>query len=209
MRIPPVAGAVRASNRPLMRNPVSVIHEDLAMLSREKPAAAPTPTPTADPLPRRFADFATLGEALDYAAKGVRGLNFHDARGVLARAYPFRELREDALDAARRLIARGVQPRDRIAMIAETGPEFASLFFGAIYAGAWPVPLPLPTSFGGRESYIEQLGVQLKSADPSLLLYPEELAGLTAAAAQAAGVKALAWETFGRGDAGARELPLP
>src|SRR5687768_1390956 len=194
-----------------MRNPDSVIHEgeDLVLLSREESAAAPIPTPTADPLPRRFADFATLGEALDYAAKGVRGLNFHDARGALARAYPFRELRSDALDAARRLIARGTRPRDRIAMIAETGPEFASLFFGAIYAGAWPVPLPLPTSFGGRESYIEQLGVQLKSADPSLLLYPEELAGLTAAAAQAAGVKALAWETFGRGDAGARELPLP
>ena len=44
------------------------------------------PTPTADPLPRRFADFATLGEALDYAARGGRGLNFHDARGTLVRA---------------------------------------------------------------------------------------------------------------------------
>src|SRR5687768_7556286 len=111
-----------------MRNPDSVIHEgdDLAMLSREDSAVAPIPTPTADPLPRRFADFATLGEALDYAAQGVRGLNFHDPRGVLARAYPFRELRADALQAARRLIARGIRPRDRIAMIAETGPEFAA-----------------------------------------------------------------------------------
>ena len=45
----------------------------------------------------------------------------------------------------------GVKPEDRIALVAETGPEFAALFFGAIYAGAWPVPLPLPTSFGGRE----------------------------------------------------------
>ena len=115
-------------------------------------ADALTPTPTADRLPRRFADFGTLGEALDYAARGVRGLNFHDPRGVLARAYPFRELREDALATARRQVARGVGPRDRIAMIAETGADFAALFFGAIYAGAWPVPLPLPTSFGGRDS---------------------------------------------------------
>ena len=30
-------------------------------------------TPTDDRLPRRYADFATLGEALDYAASGVRG----------------------------------------------------------------------------------------------------------------------------------------
>ena len=44
------------------------------------------PTPTDDTLPRRFADFDTLGEALDYAARGVRGLNFHDPRGTLARA---------------------------------------------------------------------------------------------------------------------------
>ena len=43
-------------------------------------------TPSVDALPRRYADFATLGEALDYAAQGLRGLNFHDARGQLARA---------------------------------------------------------------------------------------------------------------------------
>jgi len=104
------------------------------------------PTPTDDVLPRRLADFATLGEALDYAAQGVRGLNFHDPRGTLIRAYPFSEMRQDALAMARRLIASGVKPEDRIALIAETGVEFASLFFGVVYAGAWPVPLPLPTS---------------------------------------------------------------
>ena len=110
------------------------------------------PTPTDDALPRRLADFATLGEALDYAAQGVRGLNFHDPRGTLIRAYTFSEMRQDALAMARRLIASGVKPTDRIALIAETGVEFASLFFGVVYAGAWPVPLPLPTSFGGAQS---------------------------------------------------------
>ena len=115
------------------------------------------PTPNADTLPRRFADFTTFAEALDYAAQGVRGLNFHDPRGTLIRPYPFRELREDALKVAYRLIARGVKPGERIAMIAETGTHFAALFCGAIYAGAWPVPLPLPTSFGGKDSYIDQL----------------------------------------------------
>ena len=54
-------------------------------------------TPTQDSLQRRFSDFATLGEALDYAALGQRGLNFHDMRGQLARPYPYSELREDAL----------------------------------------------------------------------------------------------------------------
>ncbi|HMC93041.1 MAG TPA: fatty acyl-AMP ligase [Allosphingosinicella sp.] len=165
------------------------------------------PTPTDDSNPRRFADFDTLGEALDYAARGVRGLNFHDPRGTLVRAYTFRELRNDALAMARRLIAHGVAPKDRIALVAETGPEFAALFFGAVYAGAWPVPLPLPTSFGGRDSYIDQLSVQLNSADPTHLFYPAELASMAGAAAEGAGVKGVAWEAFAEEAAPEAELP--
>ena len=165
------------------------------------------PTPTEDSLPRRFADFETVGEALDYAARGVRGLNFHDPRGALVRAYPYAELREDALRCARRLIARGVAPRDRLAILAETGPEFAALFFGAIYAGAWPVPLPLPTSFGGREAYIDQLTVQLRSADPRCLFYPQELAALAGAAAAAVGIEGIAWESFDAAIAPDAQLP--
>ena len=134
-----------------------------------------TPTPSDDALSRRYADFATLGESLDYAANGTRGLNFHDPRGNLIRPYPFAELRSDAIAVAHRLIARGIAPGARIAMLAETGPDFAAAFFGAIYAGIWPVPLPLPTSFGGKDAYIDQLAVQLASSDPILLLYPQEL----------------------------------
>ena len=165
------------------------------------------PTPTQDVLPRRFADFATLGEALDYAATGSRGLNFHDARGTLTRPYPFSELRDDARTMAYRLIAAGVTPQDRIALVAETGPEFAALFFGVVYAGAWPVPLPLPTSFGGRDSYIEQLRVQLASCDPTMLIYPSELAQMAGDAAALAGVKGIDWSEFATRDAAEVALP--
>jgi len=165
------------------------------------------PTPTADTLPRRFADFETLGEALDYAAQGQRGLNFHNGRAVLIRAYPYSELREDALAAAYRLIAAGVKPRDRVAIVAETSPEFAALFFGAVYAGAWPVPLPLPTSFGGRDSYIDQLRVQLDSADPVWLFYPGELGAMAAAAAEASGVQSQSWQDFAKREGPATGLP--
>ena len=48
-------------------------------------ADALVPTPTECFQPRRFSDFATIGEALDYAATGTRGLNFHDPRGRLVR----------------------------------------------------------------------------------------------------------------------------
>lgn len=155
-----------------------------------------TPTPSSDTLERRFSDFETLGDALDYAAQGQRGLNFHDMRGQLARPYPFSEMRKDALDAAYRLISHGVKKEDRIAVIAETGPEFAALFFGCVYAGAWPVPLPLPTSFGGKESYIDQIMVQLKSCDPSILFFPPELAEMAGEAAKRCNVEGIDWAEF-------------
>ena len=146
-----------------------VLDRNASLKTELAPAGA---TPTLDTQPRRLADFATVGDALDYAAEGRRGLNFHDARGSLTQSYSYSELREDALSNAQRFVALGIKPGDRIAMVAETGPEFASCFFGAVYAGAWPVPLPLPTSFGGREAYVDQLGVQLKSCDPGAVSLP-------------------------------------
>ncbi len=180
---------------------------DIVVEKTENKAVALEPTPTDCALPRRYSDFATLGEALDYAAQGTRGLNFHDPRGNLARPYPYSELRDDALKTAYRLVAHGVKPGDRIALIAETGPEFAALFFGVVYAGAWPVPLPLPTSFGGAQSYIDQLKVQLESCDPKILFFPPELAEMAGAAAQLRDVEGLDWTAFGEREAPEAKLP--
>jgi len=166
-------------------------------------------TPTLDRQQRRIADFATLGEALDYAAEGCRGMNFHDARGMLVRPYPYSELREDALAHARRFITLGLKKGDRLALVAETGPEFAACFFGAIYAGLWPVPLPLPTSFGGREAYVEQLVVMLTSSDPQLFLYPPELAEFATAAAAKRGVLARDWDSLADVEPLSAILPAP
>lgn len=169
--------------------------------------APPGATPTVDALDRRLSDFETLGEALDYAAQGLRGLNFHDARGTLVQAYPYAELREDALVVAHRFMALGIKPGDRIALIAETGPEFAQCFFGAVYAGAWPVPLPLPTSFGGRDAYIDQLAVQLQSCDPDLFLYPPELTDMCGAAATKLKIAGRDWSSLKSVEPAAGELP--
>jgi fatty-acyl-CoA synthase len=169
--------------------------------------APPGATPTVDSLSRRMADFATLGEALDYAARGARGMNFHDARGTLTQAYPYALLREDALAHARRFVALGLKPGDRLALVAETGPDFAACFFGAVFAGLWPVPLPLPTSFGGREAYVEQLKVMLTSSDPQLFLYPEELAEFAGAAARLCKVEARSWESLDGLEQSSADLP--
>lgn len=159
--------------------------------------AALMPTPNDCELPRIRAQFATFNEAIDYAARSKKGLNFHNMRGELSRVYPYSEMREDALAMARRLVAFGIGREDRVALIAETGRDFAALFCACVYVGAWPVPLPLPTSFGGKESYIDQLAVQLESSDPALLLYPAEIAEMASAAAARQGCNAESWQDFG------------
>lgn len=169
--------------------------------------AALTPTPNDCSLPRRRARFATFNEAIDYAAQSKKGLNFHDMRGNLERVYPYSEMREDALAMARRMVASGIGKGDRVALIAETCADFAALFCGAVYAGAWPVPLPLPTSFGGKDSYIDQLAVQLLSSDPVILIYPEEIAEMAQAAAERQGCPAVSWQEFATRDAPDCDLP--
>ena len=170
-----------------------------------KETLAPTPNDCA--LPRRRADFATFNEAIDYAARSEKGLNFHDMRGTLERAYTYREMRADALEMAQRLIASGIEPRDRVALIAETSPEFAALFCACIYAGAWPVPLPLPTGFGGKDGYIDQLAVQLQSSDPKILIYPPEIAEMAKAAADRQGCEGIDWDSFATRAKADAELP--
>lgn len=166
-----------------------------------------TPTPNDCSLPRRRSDFATFNEAVDYAARSEKGLNFHDMRGDLIRVYPYSEMRRDALAMAYRLLDMGIEKDDRVALIAETGPDFAALFCACVYMGAWPVPLPLPTTFGGKDSYIDQLAVQLSSADPKILLYPAEIAEMTSRAAEKQGCIGMDWETLAERDAPEVELP--
>jgi fatty-acyl-CoA synthase len=169
--------------------------------------AALKPTPNDCALPRVRSDFATFTDAIDYAAKSEKGLNFHDMRGNLERPYPYSEMRADALVMARRLIAYGIKKEDRVALIAETAPEFTALFCACVYVGAWPVPLPLPTSFGGKDSFIDQLAVQLSSSDPALLLFPEEIAEMAGAAAAKQGCASESWQDFEKRDAPDCELP--
>ena len=165
-------------------------------MSDDAQTPTPLPTPNDCDLPRRRSDFATFAEAIDYAARSEKGLNFHDMRGTLERVYPYSEMRADAMKAARQFAAMGIEKGDRVALVAETGAEFAALFCGCIYAGAWPVPLPLPTGFGGKEGYIEQLSVQLDSSDPKILIYPAEIAEMAGAAAERQGCEGQSWEDF-------------
>lgn len=131
-------------------------------------------TPTQDPtLERRYSDFDTLVDAIEYAAKGLRGANFYNARGDLIDALTWAEVRDRAEVIGRKLVAMGYEAGDRIALIAETSANFVCFFVGCQYASVLPVPLPLPTSFGGKDGYVSQLQMQMQSCDANGLMAPE------------------------------------
>lgn len=143
----------------------------------------PTPT-TNDRLPARLADFASLPEALDYAARGNTGFNFYSARGDLTNVLPYRELRERAVETARGLVRSGIQRNSRVLLIADTTPDFAVMFFACQYAGMIGVPVSLPTTLGGRDSFIAGLRRQLIGSGASAAAAPNELSEYLMAAAQ-------------------------
>lgn len=129
------------------------------------------PTPTTNrSLPFRVDGFDTLLDGLDYAARGETGFNFHSPRGELVAVLPYAELRERARRLAERLPRAGVARGDRVAVIAETRPDFVIAFFACQYAGLIPVPLPLAVNFGGRRAYVERLHGMLKAADAHLAI---------------------------------------
>ena len=140
-------------------------------------------TKTNNTKPQRLADFETLTEALDYAAEGVTGCNFFDARGKLKDVLSYRELRERALSSAQRLLKLGLKKGDRIALIADTEADFIVLFFACRYAGMLPYAMPVPVNLGSHNIYVQQLVGLLKGGDAAIAIAPEEFIGFLEEAA--------------------------
>ncbi|NKF23299.1 fatty acyl-AMP ligase [Solimonas marina] len=120
--------------------------------------------------------FNTLNEALDLAATSGAGMNFYSGRGELIEALDYSRLRTEAIDLARHLLASGLQPGDRVGVIAETDGDFARAFFACQYAALVPAPLPLPAALGGRPQYLEHIHGMLDSVGGTALLAPITLA---------------------------------
>ncbi|ACG78461.1 acyl-CoA synthetase [Phenylobacterium zucineum HLK1] len=161
-----------------------------------------TPTPTAPDRPFRLGGFATLTEALDFAAQGPTGVNLYGLRGELVLALSYAELRERARALAARILAAGIRPFDRVGLVAETDADFVVAFFACQHARVTPAPL------GGREAYVEQIGRMLGSAQASAVFGPEALIPWLQEAAQAAGVR-LAARVQDLPEAPAADLPAP
>src|SRR3546814_4270868 len=78
-------------------------HTRCALVTGVQTCALPIlmPTPNNCALPRRRADFATFNEAIEYAAMGEKGLNFHDMRGTLERRSEERRVGKECVSTCR------------------------------------------------------------------------------------------------------------
>ncbi|HEY0293313.1 MAG TPA: fatty acyl-AMP ligase, partial [Hansschlegelia sp.] len=114
----------------------------------------------------------TILDALEIAAQGPEGFNFHSGKGALTEALTFGRLAADARALARKLLGAGLRPGDRVALIADTEGDFVRLFFACGYARIVPAPMPLPMAFGGREAYIGHVRKMIECADAQAAFAP-------------------------------------
>src|SRR5207302_1000650 len=168
-----------------------------ARAHRRRPGGAGSGAPrmlSGAPMPRPRHE--TIPRALAAAAQSAIGLTFVDAQ-ERERALPFAEMHRRARQAAGALRERGVRRGDRVAIVLPTGVEFMDAFFGALFAGAVPVPLYPPVRLARLDEFHQRtarmlaatgarivlsdarisrlLGVAVSQARPELGLRPVEL----------------------------------
>ncbi|HYR66786.1 MAG TPA: AMP-binding protein, partial [Reyranella sp.] len=143
----------------------------------------PLPTRNSQ-LALRRADFRSVAEMLDYAAKGETGITFYNVRGEILSTLPWRDIQARARVVARRLIGAGFARGERILITADTWPGFFDTFFGAQYAGLLPVPVSIPVGIGGKDAYLDQLRRQLAASGAVAAIGVDDLAGFLADAAR-------------------------
>lgn len=165
--------------------------QELDSKSSDIQALAIKPTPTKNSQTQRLADFDTLTEALDFAASGTTGYNFYDAKGSLRSVLSYSVLREKARVSARRLLGLGLTSGERVAIVADTTPEFVELFFACRYAGLVPFAMPVPVNLGSHAVYVQQLRGILEGSQASAALANEDYINFLGEAAE--GLQALRW----------------
>ena len=148
-------------------------------------------TPTSHSLPLKLGNFSTLVEALDYAAEGDTGYNFYSGRGELYAVLSYSTLRNEARILARKLIDLGEPHGSRVALVADTHPDFVRFFFACQYAGLTPVPLPAVIQLSGRQEYINQLERLLSTCNAQLAMATDDFLPFLTQAAANMGLKFL------------------
>jgi len=131
--------------------------------------------------------YRSLNEALERAAvSGRRGLTFVAADETES-ALGWAELRSRAMRVAGGLSALGVRAGERVALVLPTGPAFMDAFFGALLAGAVPVPLYPPVRLGRLPEYHAATARMLRLSGAVVLLSEAPVSRLLGEAVRRAG----------------------
>ena len=143
-------------------------------------AAAPIVLEATEPTPETA---KTLVEVLEWHAA-----NHPDRPHILlddgtetTATISYRILKNAARAVAMGWIERGLPPHQAVAIMLPTGPEFFSAFFGALYAGAVPVPIYPPFRPSQLEDHLRrQAGILLNAQAVLLITMPSwrAIAGL-------------------------------
>nr|AYM53425.1 AMP-binding protein [Melittangium lichenicola] len=128
---------------------------------------------------------ATLTEALEAAAHSRLGLTFVDS-AERETHLPWAEVALRARRTAAGLARLGVRPGDRVALLLPTSPAFMDAFFGALLAGAVPVPLYPPVRLGRLEEYHRSTARMLEVSGAAVVLTDSKVRLLLGAAVAAA-----------------------
>ena len=128
----------------------------------------------------------TLGALLERAAtRPDVGLRLLD-RGEAAAFHPWPEVHRRAAAVAGGLLAIGVRPGDRVALVFPTSIRFVDALFGVVLAGAVPVPLYPPVRLHRLEEYVARTGRMLRAVAARLVLADSRVRPLLAPAVAAA-----------------------
>ncbi len=189
-----MTNAINLEMKPLsstVANLNASLKQELDSKTSDEPTIVVSPTPTYNSQVQRLADFDTLTAALEYAASGTTGYNFYDARGNLRSTLSYKILREKARVSARRLLGLGLTSGDRIAIVADTTPEFVELFFACRYAGLIPFAMPVPVNLGSHAVYVQQLRGILEGSQANAALANADYINFLGEAAE--GLQKLRW----------------
>ncbi len=139
------------------------------------------------------------GNVWQYIQKGLsrseRGLIIQEEKGE--KAYSPDELTAAAERVACGLVRAGIEPGDRVGIMAQTTPATVMAFLGCWAAGAVAVPLPLPMRAVDPLSFIEQSRMRLERVGAKLLTLPGSFMPMVGDIGM--GVKMVACEELDRG----------
>src|SRR5947209_14122247 len=118
-------------------------------------------------------DAKTLTEMLDWHVQEhpdhIHVTVLQDENTVLG-TMSYRDLQTAARAVAQGLMSRDIVPGDRVAMMLPTSTDFFASFFGALYAGAVPVPIYPPARMAQLEEHMRRQIVILRNAGARMLI---------------------------------------